>query len=100
MSRRRFPQRGFAVLRFLRNFLAFLPKSMDHRQPNGDGGGNTPAQVNGMKAGDKEVKRRVQAGHNVQGFVEASEPKNPTTASLTFQNIYSKGDFYDMVRRN
>ena len=31
-----------------------------------DGGGNAHAQVNGMKAGDKGVERRVQTGHNVQ----------------------------------
>lgn len=56
-----------AVLQIFAEFLCVFALDID-RQPNGDGGGNAHAQVNGMKAGDKGVKRRVQAGHNVQQF--------------------------------
>ena len=56
---------GAAVLQIFAKFLGVFALDID-RQPNGDGGGNAHAQVNGMKAGDKGVKRRVQAGHNVQ----------------------------------
>ena len=56
---------GAAVLQIFAEFLCVFALDID-RQPNGDGGGNAHAQVNGMKAGDKGVERRVQAGHNVQ----------------------------------
>ena len=56
---------GAAVLQIFAKFLGVFALDVD-RQPNGDGGGNAHAQVNGMKAGDKGVERRVQAGHNVQ----------------------------------
>ena len=54
-----------AVLQIFAEFLGIFALDID-RQPNSDGGGNAHAQVNGMKAGDKGVKRRVQTGHNVQ----------------------------------
>lgn len=56
---------GAAVLQIFAEFLGIFALDID-RQSNGDGGGNAHAQVNGMKAGDKGVERRVQAGHNVQ----------------------------------
>ena len=56
---------GAAVLQIFAEFLCVFALDID-RQPNGDGGSNAHAQVNEMKAGDKGVERRVQAGHNVQ----------------------------------
>ena len=56
---------GAAVFQIFAEFLGIFALDID-RQPNGDGGSNAHAQVNGMKAGDKGVERRVQTGHNVQ----------------------------------